>query len=40
LGKEDFLFVDNAEELYVDDFKVCEELGLLGKGSARQEGCE
>lgn len=29
----DMLFLDHAEELYVSDFEVCEELGLLGKGA-------
>jgi catechol O-methyltransferase len=29
----DMLFLDHAEELYLADFKVCEELGLLKKGA-------
>ncbi|KAL7785555.1 S-adenosyl-L-methionine-dependent methyltransferase [Trichoderma ceciliae] len=29
----DFLFLDHVEDLYVPDFKVCEELGLLQKGA-------
>jgi catechol O-methyltransferase len=29
----DMLFLDHAEELYVTDFKVCEELRLLRKGA-------
>jgi len=29
----DMLFLDHAEELYVSDFSVCEELGLLKKGA-------
>jgi catechol O-methyltransferase len=29
----DMVFLDHAEELYVADFKVCEELGLLREGS-------
>jgi catechol O-methyltransferase len=33
LVKVDMVFLDHAEELYVADFKVCEELGLLGEGS-------
>jgi catechol O-methyltransferase len=33
LEKVDLLFLDHAEEMYVDDFKVCEGLGLLGRGS-------
>jgi catechol O-methyltransferase len=27
------LFLDHAEELYVSDFKLCEQLGLLKKGA-------
>ncbi|OPB39522.1 catechol O-methyltransferase [Trichoderma guizhouense] len=33
LSKIDFLFLDHVEELYVSDFKVCEELGLLQEGA-------
>lgn len=29
----DVLFLDHAEDLYVQDLKVCEELGLLKKGT-------
>ncbi|KAJ3382128.1 hypothetical protein HDU84_004602 [Entophlyctis sp. JEL0112] len=29
----DMLFLDHAEELYLPDFKVCEELGFLRKGA-------
>lgn len=29
----DFLFLDHVEDLYVQDFKVCEELGLLKSGA-------
>lgn len=32
-GGVDVLFLDHGEDLYVDDFKVCVELGLLGKGA-------
>ena len=28
-----FLFLDRAEKLYVDDFKVCEKLGFFGRGT-------
>jgi catechol O-methyltransferase len=33
LVKADMVFLDHAEELYVADFKVCEELGLLREGT-------
>jgi catechol O-methyltransferase len=33
LSKLDLLFIDHEEELYVADFKVCEELSLLKKGT-------
>ncbi|QYS99155.1 hypothetical protein H0G86_006308 [Trichoderma simmonsii] len=33
LNKIDFLFLDHVEDLYVSDFKVCEELGLLQQGA-------
>ena len=29
----DMLFLDHSEDLYVSDFRVCVELGLLGKGA-------
>ncbi|KUJ17620.1 S-adenosyl-L-methionine-dependent methyltransferase [Mollisia scopiformis] len=29
----DMVFLDHVEELYVQDFKVCQELGLLKKGT-------
>ncbi|EHK16501.1 uncharacterized protein TRIVIDRAFT_174059 [Trichoderma virens Gv29-8] len=29
----DFLFLDHVEDLYLPDFKVCEELGLLQQGA-------
>lgn len=33
LTNVDFLFLDHVEDLYVPDFKVCEELGLLRQGA-------
>lgn len=33
VSEVDLLFLDHEEELYVPDFKVCEELKLLKKGS-------
>jgi catechol O-methyltransferase len=33
LVKADMVFLDHAEELYVADFKACEELGILREGS-------
>ncbi|KAH6692092.1 S-adenosyl-L-methionine-dependent methyltransferase [Leptodontidium sp. MPI-SDFR-AT-0119] len=33
LGGVDMLFLDHVEKLYVKDFKVVEELGLLRKGA-------
>jgi len=33
LVKADMVFLDHAEELYVADFKVCEELRILREGS-------
>ncbi|PTB42656.1 uncharacterized protein TrAFT101_008255 [Trichoderma asperellum] len=33
LTSVDFLFLDHGEDLYPADFKVCEELGLLHKGT-------
>ena len=33
LTAADVVFLDHVEELYVQDFKVCEELGLLKSGS-------
>jgi catechol O-methyltransferase len=33
LTELDLLFIDHEEELYVTDFKVCEELSLLKKGT-------
>jgi catechol O-methyltransferase len=33
LKSTDLLFLDHVEELYVTDFKVCEELGLLKEGA-------
>jgi catechol O-methyltransferase len=32
-GDVDLVFLDHVEELYVQDFKVCQELGLLKKGT-------
>lgn len=29
----DLLFLDHSEKLYLSDFKVCVELGFLGKGA-------
>jgi len=33
LVKVDMVFVDQAEELYVTDFKVCEQFRFLREGS-------
>ncbi|KAL7950374.1 S-adenosyl-L-methionine-dependent methyltransferase [Trichoderma barbatum] len=33
LSNVDFLFLDHVEHLYLPDFKVCEELGLLQQGA-------
>ncbi|KAK5987037.1 putative catechol O-methyltransferase 2 [Cladobotryum mycophilum] len=33
LTSVDLLFLDHGEDLYVADFKVCDELGLLQKGT-------
>ncbi|CZR56467.1 related to catechol O-methyltransferase [Phialocephala subalpina] len=33
LKNVDMIFLDHVEELYTQDFKVCQELGLLRKGT-------
>ena len=33
MNKIDILFLDHVEDLYVQDFKVCEALGLFKKGT-------
>lgn len=34
IDRIDFLFLDHVEDLYEQDLKVCEDLGMLGRGAA------